>query len=111
MFQERDNIELKFLNYILYENGKSNREISDRNIQLVRTLSTNGLIGDFIRINLGKFHTWISKKGMIRTNQSDLTNINNTFDSIYSKEKMQQSLSQNHSPIRMLLNRNIKNRL
>nr|YP_009446161.1 RNA polymerase beta' subunit [Lupinus westianus]ATY40586.1 RNA polymerase beta' subunit [Lupinus westianus]UBK10475.1 RNA polymerase beta'' subunit [Lupinus westianus var. aridorum] len=141
LFQERDNLELKVLNYILYGNGKSIREISDTSIQLVRTclvlnwdqnkksssiekafasfveVSTNGLIGDFIRIDLGKSHTWDIRKrndpygsGLIPENQSDRTNIN-TFDSIYSKEKIQQSLSQNHGTIRMLLNRNNKNKL
>ncbi|KAK7232700.1 hypothetical protein RIF29_47762 [Crotalaria pallida] len=36
-FQERDNLELTVLNYILYANGKSIRGISDTSIQLVRT--------------------------------------------------------------------------
>ncbi|KAE9612432.1 putative DNA-directed RNA polymerase [Lupinus albus] len=91
LFQERVNLELKVLNYILYGNGKSIREISDTSIQLVRTclvlnwdqnkksssiekafaslveISTNGLICDFIRIDLGKSHTWKSEKGLIRT--------------------------------------------
>ncbi|CAL0327668.1 unnamed protein product [Lupinus luteus] len=138
---ERDNLELKVLNYILYGNGKSIREISDTSIQLVRTclvlnwdqnkksssiekafasfieVSTNGFICDFIRIDLGKSHTLdIIKRndpygsGLIPENQSHRTNIN-TFDSIYSKEKIQQSLSQNHGTIRMLLNRNNKKKL
>ncbi|WJX83293.1 RNA polymerase Rpb1, domain 5, variant 2 [Trifolium repens] len=34
---ERDNLELKVVNYILYGNGESIREISDTRIQLVRT--------------------------------------------------------------------------
>lgn len=141
LFQERDNLELKVLNYILYENGKSIREISDTSIQLVRTclvlnwdqnkksssiqeafasfveVSTNGLIGDFLRIDLGKYHTWDIRKRndpygsrLIPENPSDRTNIN-PFDSIYSKEKIQQSLSQNHGTIRMLLNRNNKKKL
>lgn len=141
LFQERDNLELKVLNYILYGNGKSIREISDTSIQLVRTclvlnwdqnkksssiekalasfveVSTNGLIGDFIRIDLGKSYTWDIRKrndpygsGLIPENQSDRTNIN-TFDSIFSNEKIQQSLSQNHGTIRILLNRNNKNKL
>ncbi|RHN66815.1 DNA-directed RNA polymerase subunit beta'' [Medicago truncatula] len=37
LFQERDNLELKVVNYILYGNGKSIRGISDTRIQLVRT--------------------------------------------------------------------------
>nr|YP_010042473.1 RNA polymerase beta'' subunit [Thermopsis turkestanica]QPB69703.1 RNA polymerase beta'' subunit [Thermopsis turkestanica]QWW33820.1 RNA polymerase beta'' subunit [Thermopsis alpina]QWW33904.1 RNA polymerase beta'' subunit [Thermopsis lanceolata]QWW33988.1 RNA polymerase beta'' subunit [Thermopsis turkestanica] len=138
LFQEGDNLELKVLNYILYGNGKSIRGISDTSIQLVRTclvlnwdqdkksssieealasfveVSTNGLIGDFLRIDLGKSDTWDIKKrndpsgsGLISDNGSDRTNIN-PFYSIYSKEKIQQSLSQNHGTIRMLLNRNKK---
>ncbi|KAL5067380.1 hypothetical protein RYX36_018267 [Vicia faba] len=35
--QEKDNLELKVVNYILYGNGKSIRGISDTRIQLVRT--------------------------------------------------------------------------
>nr|WIL98618.1 RNA polymerase beta'' subunit [Cladrastis wilsonii] len=136
LFQEKDNLELKVLNYILYGNGKSIRGISDTSIQLVRTclvlnwdqdkksssieearasfveVSTNGLIGDFLRIDLVKSHiSYIRKRndpsgsGLISDNESDRTNIN-PFYSIYSKAKIQQSLSQNHGTIRMLLNRN-----
>nr|YP_010511967.1 RNA polymerase beta'' subunit [Amburana cearensis]UXL83291.1 RNA polymerase beta'' subunit [Amburana cearensis] len=136
LLQERDNLELQILNYILYGNGKSIRGISDTSIQLVRTclvlnwdqdkksssieeacasfveVSTNGLIGDFLRIDLVKSHiSYIRKRndpsgsGLISDNESDRTNIN-PFYSIYSKAKIQQSLSQNHGTIRMLLNRN-----
>nr|UEN67549.1 RNA polymerase beta subunit [Sophora davidii] len=138
LLQEGDNLELKVLNYILYGNGQSIRGISDTSIQLVRTclvlnwdqdkksssieealtsfveVSTNSLIGDFLRIDLGKSHTWDIRKrndpsgsGLISDNESDRTNIN-PFYSSYSKEKFQQSLSQNHGTIRMLLNRNKK---
>nr|QVX29417.1 RNA polymerase beta'' subunit [Leptolobium dasycarpum] len=142
LFQERDNLELKVLNYILYGNGKSIRGISDTSIQLVRTclvlnwdwdqdkksssieearasfveVSTNSLIGDFLRIDLVKSHIWYIRKrndpsgsGLISDNESDRTNINpfySIYSKIYSKEKIQQSLSQNHGTIRMLLNRN-----
>nr|QXO02104.1 RNA polymerase beta'' subunit [Arabidopsis thaliana] len=138
LFQEGNNLELKVLNYILYGNGQSIRGISDTSIQLVRTclvlnwdqdkksssieealtlfveVSTNSLIGDFLRIDLGKSHTWDIRKrndpsgsGLISDNESDRTNIN-PFYSSYSKEKFQQSLSQNRGTIRMLLNRNKK---
>ncbi|KAJ7941778.1 DNA-directed RNA polymerase subunit beta'' [Quillaja saponaria] len=137
LLQERDNLELKVVNYILYGNGKPIRGISDTSIQLVRTclllnwdqdkkssyieeartsfveVSTNGLIRDFLRIGLVKSHiSYIRKRndlsgsGLISDNESDRTNINNPFYSIYSKAKIQQSLSQNHGTIRMLLNRN-----
>ncbi|RYR03497.1 hypothetical protein Ahy_B06g082482 [Arachis hypogaea] len=75
LFRERDNLELKALNYILYGNGKSIRKISHTSIQLVRTclvlnwdrdkksssieesrasfveVNIDGLIGDFLRID------------------------------------------------------------
>nr|AWT40569.1 RNA polymerase beta' subunit [Cercis chuniana] len=136
LLQERDNLELKVVNYILYGNGKPIRGISDTSIQLVRTclvlnwdqdkknssiekvrasfveVSTNGLIRDFLRIDLVKSHiSYIRKRndpsssGLISDNESDCTNIN-PFYSIYSKAKIPQSLSQNHGTIRMSLTRN-----
>ena len=130
--QEKDNLELKVLNYILYGNGKSIRGISDTRIQLVRTclvlnwaqdkrsssieealasfveVSTNGLIEYFLRIDLVKSHTSYIRK---RNDPSGLGLISdsdriNPFLSINSKTKIQQSLSQNPGTIRMLLNRN-----
>uniref|UniRef100_UPI0031F3BB60 RNA polymerase beta'' subunit n=1 Tax=Platylobium montanum TaxID=1969477 RepID=UPI0031F3BB60 len=136
LFQERENLELKVLNFILYGNGKSIRGISDTGIQLVRTclvlnwdqnkksssieearasfieVSSNGLIGNFLKIDLVKSHiSYIRKRndpsgsGLISDNELNQTNIN-PFFSIYSKAKIQQSPSQNHGTIRMLLNRN-----
>nr|YP_010162880.1 RNA polymerase beta'' subunit [Kennedia prostrata]QRI60589.1 RNA polymerase beta'' subunit [Kennedia prostrata] len=138
LFKERDNLELKVINYILSGNGKSIRGISDTSIQLVRTclvlnwnqdkkfssienahasfveVSTNGLVRYFLRIDLVKSHiSYIRKRndppgsGFILDNESDRTNIN-PFFSIDSKEKIQQSLSQNYGTIRMLLNKNEK---
>ena len=37
MFQERNNLKLKVINYILSRNEKSIRGISDTSIQLVKT--------------------------------------------------------------------------
>uniref|UniRef100_UPI0030FEB05F RNA polymerase beta'' subunit n=1 Tax=Verhuellia lunaria TaxID=447313 RepID=UPI0030FEB05F len=84
LLQERDNVQLRVVNYILYGNGKPIREISHTSIQLVRTclvlnwdqykkkkssidiedieevhasfvqVRTNDLIRDFIRIYLVK---------------------------------------------------------
>ncbi|KAL2254972.1 UNVERIFIED_CONTAM: DNA-directed RNA polymerase subunit beta [Sesamum indicum] len=75
---ERDNVQLRVVNYILYGNGKPIRGISDTNIQLVRTclvlnwdpdkkssssqearasfveIRANGLIRHFLRIDLVK---------------------------------------------------------
>nr|YP_009485919.1 RpoC2 [Bretschneidera sinensis]AWA25524.1 RpoC2 [Bretschneidera sinensis]URF21735.1 RNA polymerase beta'' subunit [Bretschneidera sinensis]URF21821.1 RNA polymerase beta'' subunit [Bretschneidera sinensis]URF21907.1 RNA polymerase beta'' subunit [Bretschneidera sinensis]URF21993.1 RNA polymerase beta'' subunit [Bretschneidera sinensis] len=134
LFREKDNMQLRVVNYILYGNGKPTRGISDTSIQLVRTclvlsweqdnksssveevraffveVSTNGLIRDFLRIDLVKSHiAYIRKRndpsgsGFISDNGSDRIN---PFYSIYSKARIQQSLSQNHGTIRTLLNRN-----
>nr|YP_009486534.1 RNA polymerase beta' subunit [Griffonia simplicifolia]AWB12757.1 RNA polymerase beta' subunit [Griffonia simplicifolia] len=136
LLQERDNLELKVVNYILYGNGKPIRGISDTSIQLVRTclvlnwdqdkknssiekarasfveVNTNGLIRDFLRIDLVKSHiSYIRKRndpsssGLVSDNELDYTNIN-PFYSIYSKAKIPQSLRQNHGTIRMSLTRN-----
>nr|YP_009460073.1 RNA polymerase beta' subunit [Tapiscia sinensis]AUT81211.1 RNA polymerase beta' subunit [Tapiscia sinensis] len=136
LLREKDNMQLRVVNYILSGNGKPTRGISDTSIQLVRTclvlnwdqdnksssieevhasfveVSTNGLIRDFLRIDLVKSHiSYIRKRnnpsgsGLISANGSNRTNIN-PFYSIYSKARIQQSLSQNHGTIRTLLNRN-----
>nr|YP_009676761.1 RNA polymerase beta'' subunit [Heritiera elata]QDE13693.1 RNA polymerase beta'' subunit [Heritiera elata] len=78
LLQERDNVQLQVVNYILYGNGKPIRGISDTSIQLVRTclvlnwdqdkksssieearasfveIRANGLIRDSLRIDLVK---------------------------------------------------------
>nr|YP_010883581.1 RNA polymerase beta'' subunit [Ribes nigrum]WIU42858.1 RNA polymerase beta'' subunit [Ribes nigrum]WLD06431.1 RNA polymerase beta'' subunit [Ribes nigrum] len=131
--QERDNMKLRVVNYILYGNGKPIRGISDTSIQLVRTclvlnwdqdkkrssigeahasfveVRTNGLIRDFLRIDLVKSPISYTGKrndpsssGLISDNGPDRTNIN----PFYSKARLQQSLSQNQGTIRTLLNRN-----
>nr|QOS47547.1 RNA polymerase beta'' subunit [Ulmus parvifolia]UDY71265.1 RNA polymerase beta'' subunit [Ulmus parvifolia] len=131
--QERDNLELRVLNYILYGNGKPIRGISGTSIQLVRTclvlnwdqdkksssieeayasfveVNTNGLIRNFLRINLVKSHiSYIRKRnnllgsGLIFDNRSDRTN---PFYSIYSKERIHKLLRQNQGTIHTLLNR------
>nr|YP_009415482.1 DNA-directed RNA polymerase beta'' subunit [Apterosperma oblata]ASM42314.1 DNA-directed RNA polymerase beta'' subunit [Apterosperma oblata] len=138
LLQERDNVQLQVVNYILYGNGKPIRGISNTNIQLVRTclvlnwdqekksssieearasfveIRTNGLIRDFLRIDLVKSSISYTGKrndpsssGLISDNGSDRTNINpfsSTF--FYSKAKIQQSLNQNQGTIHTLLNRN-----
>nr|YP_010031218.1 RNA polymerase beta'' subunit [Synsepalum dulcificum]QOV02350.1 RNA polymerase beta'' subunit [Synsepalum dulcificum] len=138
LLQERDNVQLQVVNYILYGNGKPIRGISDTSIQLVRTclvlnwdkdkksssieevrasfveIRTNGLIRDFLRIDLVKSSIPYTGKrndpsgsGLISHNGSDRTNINpfsSTF--FYSKAKIQQFLNQNQGTIHTLLNRN-----
>nr|YP_009419741.1 DNA-directed RNA polymerase beta'' subunit [Pentaphylax euryoides]ASM46490.1 DNA-directed RNA polymerase beta'' subunit [Pentaphylax euryoides] len=138
LLQERDNVQLQVVNYILYGNGKPIRGISDTSIQLVRTclvlnwgqdkksssikearasfvqISTNGLIRDFLRIDLVKSSILYTGKrndpsgsGLISDNVSDRTN-SNPFSStfFYSKAKIQQSFNQNQGTIHTLLNRN-----
>lgn len=138
LLRERDNVQLQVVNYILYGNGKPIRGISDTSIQLVRTclvlnwdqdkksssieearasfveIRTNGLIRDFLRIDLVKSSISYTGKrndpsgsGLISNNGSDRNNINpfsSTF--FYSEAKIQQSLNQNQGTIHTLLNRN-----
>nr|QWK47336.1 RNA polymerase beta'' subunit [Chaetachme aristata] len=133
LLQEKDNLEFRVVNYILYGNGKPILGISGTSIQLVRTclmlnwdqdnkssssekahayfveVSTTGLIRDFLRINLAKSNIlYIRKRNdplgsrLISDNRSDCTN---PFYSIYSKERIQQSLRQNQGTIHTLLNK------
>nr|YP_010312266.1 RNA polymerase beta'' subunit [Nymphoides peltata]ULF03101.1 RNA polymerase beta'' subunit [Nymphoides peltata] len=138
LLQERDNVQLQVVNYILYGNGNPIRGISDTNIQLVRTclvlnydqdkksssieeacpsfveIRTNGLIRDFLRIDLVKSpisytgkRNDLSGSGLIYENGSDRIKIN-PFYSIYSYSKrgISESLNQNRGTIHTLLNRN-----
>nr|YP_010621198.1 RNA polymerase beta'' subunit [Pandanus odorifer]WBF90468.1 RNA polymerase beta'' subunit [Pandanus odorifer] len=128
---EKDNVQLRVVNYILYGNGKSIRGLYRTSIQLVRTClvlnwnqERNGsevhtsfvevraydLIRDFIRIELVKSTISYTGKrkdtsgsGLIPVNGLDRTNIN----PFYSKSKIQ-SLTQHQGTIGIgtLLNRN-----
>nr|YP_010284475.1 RNA polymerase beta'' subunit [Caryocar glabrum]UKQ56216.1 RNA polymerase beta'' subunit [Caryocar glabrum] len=87
LLQEKDNLKLRVVNYILYGSCKPIGEMPDTSIQLVRTcvvlnggqdkksssieearasfveVSTKGLIRDFLRINLVKSHiSYIARK-------------------------------------------------
>nr|YP_009668645.1 RNA polymerase beta'' subunit [Adenia mannii]QCW93397.1 RNA polymerase beta'' subunit [Adenia mannii] len=141
LLREKGNLKLQVVNYILYGNCKPIREIYDTSIQLVRTclvlnwdedkkssaiegarasfveVSTNGLIRDFLKINLNLAESRISDinrkrndslgLGSISHNGLDHANTNiNSFFSIYSKAKIQQSLKQNQITISTLLKRN-----
>nr|YP_010933811.1 RNA polymerase beta'' subunit [Chloranthus nervosus]WKT14936.1 RNA polymerase beta'' subunit [Chloranthus nervosus] len=131
LLQERDNVQLRVFNYILYGNGKPIRGISHTSIQLVRTclvlnwdqdrngsieeahasfveVRVNALIRDFIRIYLVKSPISYTIKrndtassGLIPDNASDRPNIN-PFD---FKARVQ-SLTQHQGTIRTFLNRN-----
>nr|QNS25344.1 RNA polymerase beta'' subunit [Broussonetia papyrifera] len=131
--QEKDNLELRIVNYILYGNDKPILGISGTSIQLIRTclvlnwdqgnkgssseeahtslveVSTTGLIREFLRIHLVKSHiSYIRKRNdplgsvLISDNRSNRTN---PSYSIYSKERIQQSLKKNQGTIHTLLNR------
>nr|YP_010599984.1 RNA polymerase beta'' subunit [Gomphrena globosa]WAL04525.1 RNA polymerase beta'' subunit [Gomphrena globosa] len=130
LLQERDNVQLQVVNYILYGNGKATREISDTSIQLVRTclvvnwnqdkksssieearasfveVRTNSMIRDFLRINLVKSAiSYIGKRNdpsSEKNERSDHTN-GNPFYSVSSKTKFQQSFNQNQGTVRTLL--------
>nr|YP_010010980.1 RNA polymerase beta'' subunit [Salvia brachyloma]QOI00875.1 RNA polymerase beta'' subunit [Salvia brachyloma] len=136
LLQERDNVELRVVNYILYGNGKPIRGISDTNIQLVRTclvlnwdqdkkssysqearasfveIRANGLIRHFLRIDLLKSTISYSGKRNDRPGSGFLPANGsdctniNPFSSIYSKIRIQQPLNQNNRTIHTLLNRN-----
>nr|YP_009972045.1 RNA polymerase beta' subunit [Butomus umbellatus]QNH69939.1 RNA polymerase beta' subunit [Butomus umbellatus]UDZ61168.1 RNA polymerase beta subunit [Butomus umbellatus] len=131
--RERDNVQLRVVNYILYGNGKPIRGIYHTSIQLVRTclvlnwdqekngsieevhasfveIRTNGLIRDFIRIELVQSPiSYIVKRndtvgsGFICHNGLGCTNIN----PFYSKAKIQPLIQHKVTPgIGTLLNRN-----
>nr|YP_009160792.1 RNA polymerase beta' subunit [Haloxylon ammodendron]AGZ13341.1 RNA polymerase beta' subunit [Haloxylon ammodendron]WLF86888.1 RNA polymerase beta'' subunit [Haloxylon ammodendron] len=130
LLQERDNVQLRVVNYILYGNGKATRGISDTNIQLVRTclvlnwnqdkksssikqarasfveVRTNDMIRYFLSIHLVKSDIWyIGKRNdpsFFSDDGSDHTNMN-PFYSIYSKTKLQQSFNQNQGTVHTLL--------
>nr|AEX94843.1 RNA polymerase beta' subunit [Xanthorrhoea preissii] len=131
LLQEKDNVQLRVVNYILYGNGKSIRGIYHTSIQLVRTclvlnwdqekngsieevhasfveVRANDLIRDFIRIELVKSTISYTGKrydtagsGLIPENGLDRTNIN----PFYSKAKIP-LFTQHQGTIGTLLNRN-----
>ncbi|TYI01488.1 hypothetical protein ES332_A11G204300v1 [Gossypium tomentosum] len=70
-FQEKDNMQLRAVNYILYGNGKPTRRISNTNNKSSFAeevcasfveVRTNGLIRDFLRIDLVKSHIFYIRK-------------------------------------------------
>nr|YP_010007316.1 RNA polymerase beta'' subunit [Passiflora vespertilio]QNR06159.1 RNA polymerase beta'' subunit [Passiflora vespertilio] len=139
LLREKENLKLQVVNSIFYGNGKSIRKIYDTSIQVVRTclvlnwdedkknssieeahasfveISTNGLIRDFLKIDLNLAEFRISNINRKRNDSLGLGSIShigldhaniNSFFSIYSKAKIQQSLKQNQVTRSTLLNRN-----
>nr|YP_009435049.1 RNA polymerase beta'' subunit [Lobelia laxa]ATG25051.1 RNA polymerase beta'' subunit [Lobelia laxa] len=138
ILQERDNVQLQIVNYIFYGNGTLIRASSETGIQLVRTclvlnwdqdkksssidearasfveIRTNGLIKDFLSIELAKLPISYTLKrndlagsGLISERESDRPRIN-PFSSIYSdsRARIQESLNQHQGTIHTLLNQN-----
>nr|UXW64729.1 RNA polymerase beta'' subunit [Cymbidium lancifolium] len=132
LLQEKDNAQLRIVNYILYGNGKSIRGISHTSIQLVRAclvltwdqekkssieeevhasfveIRANDLLRDFTRIELVKSTISYTEK-RYDTPGSGLIS-NNELDRIYrnpfdSKAKIQ-SFPQHKGTLGTLLNRN-----
>nr|QKV47517.1 RNA polymerase beta'' subunit [Changnienia amoena] len=131
LLQEKDNVQLRIVNYILYGNGKSIRGISHTSIQLVRAclvltwdqekkssieevhasfveIRANNLLRDFIRIELVKSTISYTEKRydmagsrLISYNELDHIHIN-PFD---FKAKIQ-SFPQHQGTLGTLLNRN-----
>nr|YP_010994175.1 RNA polymerase beta'' subunit [Prostanthera wilkieana]WOZ11780.1 RNA polymerase beta'' subunit [Prostanthera wilkieana] len=137
LLQEKDNVKLRIVNYILYGNGKPIRGISDTNIQLVRTclvlnwdqdkkssssqearasfveIRVNGLIRHFLRIDLLKSTISCIGKRKDPSGSGLLSDHKsdctniNPFSSVYSKARIHQPLNQNQRTIHTLLNRNM----
>nr|QGQ56143.1 RNA polymerase beta'' subunit [Monimopetalum chinense] len=133
LLRERENLQLRVVNYILYGYGKPIFGISDPSIQLIRTclvldwdqekrsysieeahasfidVSTRGLIRYFLRIDLVKSHSLDSRK---RNDSSSSGFIDDNMSEraninpFYLKARIQQSLRQNQGTISTLLNRN-----
>ncbi|CAN1863598.1 DNA-directed RNA polymerase subunit beta'' [Linum perenne] len=132
VLQEKDNLKLKVVNYMLYgnDNGKLIRGIFDTSIQLVRTclmfnwehdkrassieearasfveVSIKGLVCNFLKIGLVKSHISYIKKKRNDPRGSGFFSENGSNDTNFSKEKIQPSLKQNQGTISTLLNRN-----
>nr|YP_009312693.1 RNA polymerase beta' subunit [Ranunculus occidentalis]AOV63572.1 RNA polymerase beta' subunit [Ranunculus occidentalis] len=131
--QERDNVQLRVVNYILYGNGKPIRRISHTNIQLVRTclvlnwdqdkkgssieevrasfveVRINALIRDFIKMDLVKSPISYTRKRNDPVG-SGLIPVNGSdhtnLNPFYSKARIKQSLIRHQGTIRTLLNKN-----
>nr|YP_009558933.1 RNA polymerase beta' subunit [Calypso bulbosa var. occidentalis]QBA90960.1 RNA polymerase beta' subunit [Calypso bulbosa var. occidentalis] len=131
LLQEKDNVQFRIVNYILYGNGKSIRGISHTSIQLVRAclvltwdqekkssieevhasfveIRANDLLRDFIQIELVKSTISYTEKrydmaGSKLISYNELDRIHrNSFD---SKAKIQ-SFPQHQGTLGTLLNRN-----
>nr|YP_009456457.1 RNA polymerase beta' subunit [Gymnocarpos przewalskii]AUJ23047.1 RNA polymerase beta' subunit [Gymnocarpos przewalskii] len=128
LLQERDNVQLRVFNYILYGNGTATRGISDTSIQLVRTClvlnwdqdkksstiekarasfvetRANGMIRDFLRIDLVKSAiSYIGKRNDPLFFSDGGSEHMNPF---YFIKKLQQSFNQHQGTVHMSLDIN-----
>nr|AIQ79192.1 RNA polymerase beta' subunit [Chaetobromus involucratus subsp. dregeanus] len=128
LLQEEDNLQLRLANFISHENSKLTQRIYHTNSQFVRTclvvnweqeekegaraslveVRTNGLIRDFLRIELVKSTISYTRRRYDRTSAGPIPNNradHNNTNSLYSKSKIQ-SLSQDQEAVGTLLSRN-----
>nr|YP_010304567.1 RNA polymerase beta'' subunit [Hyacinthus orientalis]ULM62655.1 RNA polymerase beta'' subunit [Hyacinthus orientalis]ULM62742.1 RNA polymerase beta'' subunit [Hyacinthus orientalis]ULM62828.1 RNA polymerase beta'' subunit [Hyacinthus orientalis] len=128
LLQEKDNVQLRVVNYILYGNGKSIRGIYHTSIQLVRTclvlnwdqekngsieevhasfveVRANDLIFDFIRIELIKFTISYTGKRYDTAGSGLIPDNGTNINPFYSKAKIP-LVTQHQGTIGTLLNRN-----
>nr|YP_009462618.1 RNA polymerase beta' subunit [Boehmeria umbrosa]AUV64959.1 RNA polymerase beta' subunit [Boehmeria umbrosa] len=128
--QEKENLKLRVVNYILYGNSKPISGIYGTCIQLIRTclvltwhqdkknssneeahasfveVSTTGLIRDFLRINLVKSHiSYIRKRNGPLVFGLISDNRSDRTNPFYSTESIQQSFRPNQGTIHTFLNR------
>nr|YP_009741612.1 RNA polymerase beta'' subunit [Calanthe delavayi]QID76291.1 RNA polymerase beta'' subunit [Calanthe delavayi]UXN48617.1 RNA polymerase beta'' subunit [Calanthe delavayi] len=132
LLQEKDNVQLRIVNYILYGNGKSIRGISHTSIQLVRAclvltwdqekkssieeevhasfveIRANNLLRDFIRIELVKSTISYTEKRYDTAGSGFISNneLDRTHRNPFDSKAKIQSFSQHKGTLGTLLNRN-----
>nr|YP_009936238.1 RNA polymerase beta'' subunit [Phaius tancarvilleae]YP_010980570.1 RNA polymerase beta'' subunit [Phaius takeoi]QNT10777.1 RNA polymerase beta'' subunit [Phaius tancarvilleae]WOC85009.1 RNA polymerase beta'' subunit [Phaius takeoi] len=132
LLQEKDNVQLRIVNYILYGNGKSIRGISHTSIQLVRAclvltwdqekkssieeevhasfveIRANDLLRDFIRIELVKSTISYTEKRYDTAGLGFLSNneLDRTHRNPFDSKAKIQSFPQHKGTLGTLLNRN-----
>nr|YP_009936326.1 RNA polymerase beta'' subunit [Calanthe lyroglossa]QNT10865.1 RNA polymerase beta'' subunit [Calanthe lyroglossa] len=132
LLQEKDNVQLRIVNYILYGNGKSIRGISHTSIQLVRTclvltwdqekkssieeeahasfveIRANDLLRDFIRIELVKSTILYTEKRYDTAGSGFISNneLDRTHRNPFDSKAKIQSFPQHKGTLGTLLNRN-----
>nr|YP_010539908.1 RNA polymerase beta'' subunit [Coelogyne ventricosa]UYF14216.1 RNA polymerase beta'' subunit [Coelogyne ventricosa] len=132
LLQEKDNVQLRIVNYILYGNGKSIRGISHTSIQLVRAclvltwdqekkssieeevhasfveIRTNDLLRDFIRIELVKSTISYTVKRYDMAGSGFISNngLDRTHINPFDSKVKIQSFPQHQGTLGTLLNRN-----